>query len=137
MNSKIDVILAIDPGRDKIGLAVLDLHSKILYKDIIVSRKIKSYLLQLSNNYNIKNIVVGDGTFSTEIIEVIKSTVEIPVVVADETYTTVEAEKRYFKEEGGFWKKCLFFIHWKPTRPLDDYAAVILAEKFLNREIKC
>jgi len=135
MNKKEEVsILAVDPGRDKTGLAVLNMDSKVLYKDIIKSSNIKSYLLQLVNNYSIKKIIIGDGTFSTEIIEVVKSTVEIPIVIADETNTTVEAEKRYYEEQGGVWKRLFSFIHWKPERPLDDYAAVILGEKFLYRE---
>lgn len=43
---------------------------------------------------------MGDGTFSGKIIEEIRSTLDIPIVMVDETYTTMEAEKRYYEEQG-------------------------------------
>jgi RNase H-fold protein (predicted Holliday junction resolvase) len=128
-------ILAVDPGRDKSGIAVLSMDSKVLHKDIIKSSDIKSYLLRLINIYNIRNIIMGDGTFSGKIIEEIRSTLDIPIVMVDETYTTMEAEKRYYEEQGG-WKRFFPFIHWKPARPLDDYVAVVLGEKFLYKDKK-
>lgn len=126
-------VLAIDPGRDKCGLAVLDYKSDILYKNITQTTEIMSYLQEIFNNYRIKEIIIGNGTYSERISDIInRLRSEIPVHVVDEAYTTVEAEDRYIKEHKKSWQRWLPFIRWKPSEPVDDYVAVILAERFLK-----
>lgn len=132
-NAEKEAVLAIDPGRNKSGLAVLDFNSKVLYKDIIISEKIRSYLLELFNIYNIKKILIGNGTYSEELIADIKKVAELPIELVDEAYTTVEAEERYRREKDVFWQKILFFISWKSNKALDDYVAVILGERYLKK----
>lgn len=132
MDEREKAILAIDPGKDKCGLAIVNYSLLVLSKKIVDRIEFQSYLSQLINIYDIREIIIGDGTFYNEVLKEIKGITDIPVKIVDEAYTTMEAEKRYWQEKGWLWKKLLFFIHWKPGRPLDDYVAVILAERYLQ-----
>jgi RNase H-fold protein (predicted Holliday junction resolvase) len=130
------MILAIDPGKDKSGLAVLDNEKSIYYRKIVASQKIEAYLKELVNRFNIEGFVLGDGTSSREIEERLQKYFNLPIYLLDEAYTTMEAEARYRQERLQGIKRILGFISWKPARPLDDYVAVILAERYLEKEIK-
>jgi len=133
MHEKEKAVLAIDPGKDKCGLAVVDFSIQVLCKKIVDREELQAYISRLINIYSIREIIIGDGTFSSEVLEDIKEVTHIPVETVDEAYTTVEAEKRYWQEKGGLWRKIFPFITWKPARPLDDYVAVILAERHLQK----
>lgn len=133
------LILALDPGRDKIGIAVVDEELKVYTREIIPEKEIISYLSTLVHKYNIKEIVLGDGTTSEGMKNKLESQFEdsYPVQTIDESYTTIEAEKRYRQENPLQGLKKLFkFINWKPKVPVDDYVAVILAERYFKRDDK-
>ncbi|MFP4662429.1 MAG: resolvase [Halanaerobiales bacterium] len=131
-NGELNVVMAIDPGRDKSGLALVDNNYEVLYKNIVRTTDFKSYLEKLSNNYSIGVIILGNGTCSDKIKLLIEDFTEIPVRTVDEAYTTVEAEERYCAEQKSGWQRWFPFIRWKPSVPVDDYAAVILAERFIK-----
>ena len=60
------IILAIDPGKDKCGIAVLG-QFEILFKKIVKTKKIKKEIKSLLASYKIKEIIIGDGTSSDNI----------------------------------------------------------------------
>lgn len=126
-------LLSIDPGKDKCGMAILGYDLKILYKGIIKTIEIKSYLQKVLNNYIIKDIVIGNGTYSSNLNDILKEISEIPVSIVDEAYTTVEAEERYLAKHKSTWQNWLPFISWKPSAAVDDYVAIILAERFMKK----
>jgi RNase H-fold protein (predicted Holliday junction resolvase) len=53
----------------------------------------------------------------------------------DERGTTERAERLYFKEHPprGIKKLLSLFVSWRPSQPVDDYAAYLLVRKYLNR----
>ncbi|ACL70496.1 Holliday junction resolvase RuvX [Halothermothrix orenii] len=126
------MVLAIDPGRDKCGIAVVDRNLKIFYRAIVSPGKLGSYLQKLSHRYSLEGIVLGNGTFSGEVKKIIEATVNIPVHEVDESYTTLEAEERYRQEHYTGWKVFLKFLGWKPACPLDDLVAVVLAGRYFQ-----
>lgn len=132
MNEEDKALLAIDPRKDKCGLAVLNYRQTLLCKKIVGREELRSYINELINIYNIREIIIGDGTFSREIIQDIRELTDIAIELVDEAFTTMEAEKRYWQEKGGLWKRLFPVINWKPKRPLDDYVALILAERYLQ-----
>ena len=126
-------ILAIDPGKDKCGIAILNYDFNIVYQNIVPTKEIELYLAELLNNNKIKEIIIGDGTFSAEIRRKISELFNISYKIVDEAYTTEKAEERYRKQHyNKGWRKLLSFIKWKPARPVDDYSAIIMAEKYLK-----
>ena len=128
------MILAIDPGRDKTGIAVVTSGGGVEIKKIISTDCVDSYLQRLMNNYNIESIVIGNGTTSDRFVKRLEELdLQISIELVDEAYSTREAEKRYRAEHPlRGWKRFLKLVEWKPDRPVDDYVAVILAERYLE-----
>ncbi len=127
------LLLSIDPGKDKCGIAILNYELRIFFKGIIKTTKIKSYLQEVLNSYNIKDIVIGNGTYSVNLNQIVRELSDIPASFVDEAYTTVEAEERYLAKHKKNWQNWLSFITWKPSVAVDDYVAVILAERFIKK----
>ncbi|MFW6237701.1 MAG: resolvase [Bacillota bacterium] len=130
-------ILALDPGRDKIGLAVVNRGTEVYLREIVSSGELEAYLPGLVNKYNIDEIVLGGGTGSERVKAAVRKVLEeeICLQIVEEAYSTAEAEERYFRDHPpSGWKKLFFFVSWRPPEPVDDYAAVILAERYLREE---
>ena len=59
--------------------------------------------------------------------------ISINIEKVDEVYSTQEAEKRYREDHPlRGWRRIFKFIEWRPDSPVDDYVAVILAERYLE-----
>ncbi|AZO93976.1 RuvX/YqgF family protein [Halocella sp. SP3-1] len=127
------MLLAIDPGRDKCGIAVMTGDATVLFQEIVATEKIELYLLELLNRYKIEEVVLGNGTFSEEVARKIEKNYDLPLMLIKEAYTTLAAEERYRQVNySGIKRFFLSFIKWKPSFPVDDYAAVILGERYLK-----
>jgi RNase H-fold protein (predicted Holliday junction resolvase) len=131
-------ILSLDPGRDKVGAAVLSQNAEEKEKTIIKREEIVKHLTEVFDKYDINIIVFGSGTGSEELIEEIKENIDIEgkkIKMIDEQYTTEEAQARYLAEKpmSRYEKFLRKFINWKVNKPLDDYAALIIAEKYLKK----
>lgn len=52
-----------------------------------------------------------------------------------EEFTTEAAQKRYLKEKpmSNYEKLLRKFVNWKVSKALDDYAALIIGEKYLKK----
>ncbi|MFW6386765.1 MAG: pre-16S rRNA-processing nuclease YqgF [Bacillota bacterium] len=129
-------VLALDPGRDKTGLAVVS-PGKVYLQAIVPTCELKEYLPGPVNRYNIDRIVLGGGTGSERVRTAVRNSLgeRIVLCTVEEDYSTAEAEKRFFRDHPpSGWKRLLFFVSWRPPKPVDDYAAVVLAERFLQQE---
>ncbi|MBI5699604.1 resolvase [Candidatus Saganbacteria bacterium] len=124
------MILAVDPGREKCGLAVLDRSAKVLEKRICATAKIADEIAGLVQKYRIPTLVLGDSTGSRAIARLDLS---VNLVYVTEKNSTLEARRRYFKEnppQG--WRRLIPSSLLVPPVPIDDYAAVILGERYLK-----
>lgn len=133
-------ILAIDPGKDKVGIAILNEKGELLEKMIIFVSNTKDFVNKISsliNEYKIKYCAIGNGTKSKEYTEmVIESGIEKPCIV-DERNTTLLAREKYFLDFPPRGLKRLIPISFQvPAIPLDAYAAVIIGERYLNLYFK-
>ncbi len=66
-----DEILAIDPGREKTGIAILK-NSDVLEHKIINSEELVQIIKSLLEKYIIKTIVMGNGTSSKKKYDLLK-----------------------------------------------------------------
>lgn len=127
-------ILSIDPGRDKTGIAVLTPEGEVIFQEVMISSELKEKISFIINQYVPEKILIGQGTFSsnikTTIYEISKN---IPVIMVNEKNSTELAKIKYFKKNppGGLWKfiPCSMQV---PKEPYDDYAAIIIAENYLK-----
>lgn len=128
------MILAIDPGKEKCGLAVLDANGNILEKQIFAPKEIISSIPGYISKYGIATVVVGQSSFGKE-LEKKLSHLELRanIIFISEKYSTLEARKHYWKENKpkGLLKLIPTSMRVPPT-PVDDYAAVILGKRYLK-----
>ena len=126
------LVVSLDPGKDKCGLAVVTDLLEVKYKKVVSTVNIEKELEDVLAAYSPEKILVGSGTFSRKIRERIRNMQkELPLEVVDERHSTEEARRKYFRENPprGLW----WFIPTTlqvPREPVDDYAAVVLAEKY-------
>ena len=126
--------LGIDPGRSKTGLALVDGNGKIISLRIADSQNINNEILEFTKENCPAQIVLGNGTNSRNICEVVQKVLpNIAVTVVEEAHSTEEARALYWEEnppQG--WKKLAPMGMLVPPIPLDAYAAVILVKRFLE-----
>lgn len=126
-------VLAIDPGREKCGLAVVS-EDGVLHREVVTRDSFMPTVAALSTRYSPGVILVGGGTGSGDVIRDLSgSSVEIPVEVVDETLSSLRARRRFFQENPPKGLRRLIPRGLlTPVRPYDDYVAVILAEDYLK-----
>ncbi len=129
-------ILAIDPGSDKVGVAVVDAKAGTQEQLILARDELLEYLERVLDHYRIDEIVLGDGTMAYQIEREIELITSLPIIIVSEKSTTEEAEVRYLAEKPMSKWECFLrkFVHWRPRSAVDDYAAVIIAEKYLQNK---
>lgn len=128
-----DEILAIDPGREKTGIAILK-NSDVLEHKIINSEELVQIIKSLLEKYIIKTIVMGNGTSSKKKYDLLKQEfIDRDIVLINEYRTTDEARKLYFQENPPKgWKKLIPLGMQVPPVPVDDYAAIVIGRKYLR-----
>lgn len=128
-----DEILAIDPGREKTGIAILK-NSDVLEHKIINSEELVQIIKSLLEKYIIKTIVMGNGTSSKKKYDLLKQEfIDRDIVLINEYRTTDEARKLYFQENPPkSWKKLIPLGMQVPPVPVDDYAAIVIGRKYLK-----
>ncbi|MCX5726180.1 MAG: resolvase [Candidatus Saganbacteria bacterium] len=125
-------ILAIDPGKDKCGIAVISDGKTVLEKKVIPTITLKNIVSDTLKRFEIETIVLGSGTHS-KIVKKELAGLNRRIVLFPEKFTTLDARKRYWAENPP--KGLLVLVPEGlrlPPRPYDDYAAVLLGERFLE-----
>ena len=128
------MILAVDPGKEKCGIAVLDAGGNILERKILPKESLPSSLSIYAAKHRISTFVIGQSSFGKEVEKaLLKSEIRANIIFVSEKYSTLEARRRYWKENKpkGFLKLVPTSMRIPPV-PVDDYAAVILGERFLR-----
>ena len=126
--------LGIDPGRSKTGLALVDGVGKIVKLHIAESQNIDNEIVEFLKNSCPVQIVLGNGTNSRNICEVVQRVLlDAKVNVVEEAHSTEEARTLYWQENPPKGLKKLIPLGLLvPPIPLDAYAAVILVRRFLE-----
>lgn len=132
MNKK--YIISIDPGREKCGIAVLSIDNTVIFHKTVLKNDLLPCMDELQKKYTIVAVVIGSGTTSKNVLQLLQEKYQqISIVVIDEYRTTDAAKKRYWQENPP--KGIKRFIPRGmliPPEPVDDWAAVIIGEKYLN-----
>lgn len=136
-------VLAIDPGSEKCGIAIVHKEKGILEKNIIETTSLTDKVTSLIQAYNVARVVIGDGTTSQKAQAAIKritvSGQQLVVVSVNEYRSTDEARIRYWRDNPpkGI-KRFIPTTMQVPPVPVDDYVAIILAERyFKSKNSKC
>lgn len=122
--------LGIDPGKDKCGLALTDNQGKVVIQKIVPSQAFEEELNDILKRNDI-TVIIGDGTSSKKYIQILKR-MGLKTVVMKESFSTLEARKLYFEENGYGWQIILPDGLRFPQCPIDDYAARVLIKRYFN-----
>ncbi|MBO6292509.1 MAG: pre-16S rRNA-processing nuclease YqgF [Selenomonas sp.] len=128
--------MAVDPGRDKCGLAVLDREGQILWRRVIPTAELVTWAARLKADYQAARLILGTGTTHSQAEQRLREALpEMAVEVVDEYRTTELAKKLYWKvNPPRGWRRLLPLGLQVPPEPVDDLVAVILARRALGRE---
>lgn len=130
------IVMAVDPGREKCGLALVSAHD-VLKKQVVSSTLFLDVVKEQVKEYSVDRVILGDGTGSKEFLVALEDALpHLPVLTVDEYATSEEARRRYWldhKPRG--WRRLVPTSMQVPPEPYDDYVAVILAERFFAQEL--
>jgi RNase H-fold protein (predicted Holliday junction resolvase) len=127
-------LLAIDPGREKCGVAVVDHARRVLEREVIDPASLPLRLAYYVGRYGIETIVLGDRTGAREVRDTLRRAgFQVEVVFVDEHRSSELGRRRFLEAHPGRgWARLLPVGLRAPDRPYDDFVAVILAERYLD-----
>jgi RNase H-fold protein (predicted Holliday junction resolvase) len=128
------IVLAIDPGREKCGMAVVGRQGEV-WRQVVTRERVPCYVEKSLGQWpEIKSILIGDGTGSRELIQELSNSRDLPeIVIVDEYLSTEEARKIYWeKNPPKGWRRLIPVTLQTPPEPYDDLVALVLAQRFLG-----
>ena len=132
------LIFAIDPGREKCGVALYDSKNGLIFKKVIDSLELVQLCKEQLITHNNVKVIMGNGTSSREHQKNIKMLLQEfnqELELVDEYKTTELATKLYWQEHNPkWWQKILPTSMLIPPQPVDDYVALILAQRYAEGE---
>ena len=127
-------LLAVDPGREKCGIAIVTYTRDVLEQGIIPLDALTSRVAYCVGRYGIQLIVLGDRTGAKDARRIIRQAgMSTEIAFVDEHHSSELGRRRYLlAHPGRGWQRLLPLGLRTPDRPYDDYVAVILAERYLD-----
>ena len=125
-------VLAIDPGREKCGVAVLASDGRILVQEVVATAALDAAVGALIRAYE-PNVIMGNGTTSADAKKRVEA-LGVSVTLVDEYRTTDAAKCAYWEAHPPRgWRRLMPRGMLVPRVPVDDFVAVILAQRFLEK----
>ena len=132
------MIAAVDPGREKCGVAVVALDGAIIKRLVVPTLTLQEEIASILTTGKIQVLLCGNGTGSTEQAAMLQELAEqhkAQFLVVDEKHTTEQARKLYWQQQPPQgWRRLLPTTMQTPPVPVDDYVAVLLAWKYQKNE---
>ncbi|MEN9203017.1 MAG: pre-16S rRNA-processing nuclease YqgF [Thermostichus sp. DG_1_6_bins_120] len=128
------VVIGFDPGRDKCGVAVVQLGSelRILHREVIASAAALPQLHALWQQFRAERLILGNQTTAQAWKRQLGSLLPPQqIVLVDERYSSQEARQRYWEfypPQG--WERLLPKGLRVPAKAYDDLVALILVERY-------
>ncbi|MDQ6822938.1 MAG: pre-16S rRNA-processing nuclease YqgF [Candidatus Eremiobacteraeota bacterium] len=125
-------VLGIDPGTRKAGFAVVGRSGDVLALGVEPVGTFGDRIALLVPEYAVEAIALGRGTNAAAIGTIVGS-FGLPVHLVDETETTLRARALYFEDHPPKgWRRLVPLGLLVPPRPIDDYAALLIARRYLG-----
>jgi RNase H-fold protein (predicted Holliday junction resolvase) len=129
-----NAVLGVDPGTRKVGFALVeDAESPAIARGIEPIEGLLGRLEPLLTDHPIDAIALGGGT-NVDRIAGLLSALGAPIHIVDETDTTYRARALYFEDHPPRgWRRLLPVGLLLPPGPIDDYAAMLIARRYIGR----
>lgn len=132
-------VLAIDPGKEKCGLAVVDRFQGVLARSVVKTEELPESIERCLSQNGCGVVVLGDRTRSAAVrvhLELLREKRLIKdIVLVDEHNSSQEGRSRYWESnppQG--WRRLLPKSLLVPPCAWDDFAAIILAERYFLKK---
>jgi len=132
------MILSIDPGSEKTGIALVGEDGRLERKEIIPTARLSEISAAWAGEGEVRAVVIGNGTHHKELRRVVEeglaaAGLTLAVTLVDEKFTTEMGKERYLAEHPakGFSRLLPKGMRSVPV-PVDDYVAWIIGEIFLG-----
>jgi RNase H-fold protein (predicted Holliday junction resolvase) len=129
------MLLGVDPGTRKCGYAVIErADAQPLTLGIVPLDEFGARLAALRAEFPIDLVAIGHGT-NADVVSAVVRDAGLPFVLVDERETTLRARARFFVDHPPRgWRRLVPRGMLLPDRPIDDYAALLIAERHLRAE---
>lgn len=130
-------VLAIDPGTSKCGMALVsrDENGKIhlIWNEVVPTHGVRPKLHEAYANKPFQLIIVGGGTGSNGVmVDIREHLPSMATLLVDEANTSLQARERYWEHHPRKgWRRLWPATMQTPPVPVDDFVALILAERVL------
>jgi RNase H-fold protein (predicted Holliday junction resolvase) len=127
------MLLGVDPGTRKCGYAVIEkVDAQPLTLGIVPLAEFGGRLATLRANFEIDMVAIGHGT-NAEVVSAVVRDAGLTFALVDERETTLRARARFFIDHPPRgWRRIVPRGMLLPDRPIDDYAALLIAERYLR-----
>jgi RNase H-fold protein (predicted Holliday junction resolvase) len=126
-------ILGLDPGTRKCGYAVVTaIDAPPLTLGIVPIEGLTERLREVIAATPVALAAIGRGT-NAAVVAAVVAELGVPVELVDERETSLLARARFFQDHPPRgWRRIVPRGMLLPDRPIDDYAALLIAERFLK-----
>lgn len=132
------IVLAIDPGTTKCGLAVVEKRPgsekvHVLHREVVETERLVARALPLVSAHEVLQVIVGNATNGRLLLKALRAALppSVPVEPIEEAFTSQRARVRFQLENPPRgWRRLLPPGIRTPSRAYDDYVAVLLAEDY-------
>ena len=133
--------MAVDPGREKCGVAVVDREQGALWRQVVEAATLQGAVSDLLDRFGCRIVVLGDQTASATVHHLLQPLLDQEladeIILIDEHGSTEEARSRYWQEVPPTgWQRFLPRGLLSPPCAVDDFAAIILAERYFKKIVK-
>ena len=134
---KSELILGVDPGSSKSGVALLKADGTIENTEVLLMSNFTEALAEFLGQEDIKLCILGNGTTSAQMQAVLRQSLPGAVIkVVDEAHSTEEARTLYWEINPPKGLRKLFPLSMQqPTGNLDGLAAAILVRRYLRQGV--
>ncbi len=129
------VVVAVDPGRSKCGVAAVSADGEVLSLAVVETDRVGLTAAALAHSYDASVIVLGGSTGAPRAWELIHAAdPALTIAEVEEEMSTLEARERYWQENPpGCLTRLIPAGMRVPPAPIDDWAAVVLAERYFAK----
>ncbi len=130
------VVLGVDPGRSKAGYALVEDSGQVIVAGIEPIDRLQARVVELLSGRRVRAIALGRGT-NARSVKTGLDRLGPPVHLVDERDTSRLARGLYFVDHPPRgWRRLIPIGLQLPARPIDDYAAILIARRFLARGVE-
>ena len=129
-------VIGIDPGRSKVGLALLTVEGRLMERRIVARKEASEAVAKLAWIEEAA-IAMGDGTEARGLTEELMHGGKLPggcqITMVDESDSTTEGRRLFLMDNRGCLLSRMIPIGLRvPGRPWDDYVAEVIARRYLK-----